>query len=350
MFKLKREILIFLFLAGCFSNVDNLKNTHTQSIRNKIQAIDNDLNSELDKFKKNESSKQITKEENNLLKGELPQKNEEKNSISSISPVKITSKNSEFLEFETEGFGESTKYERIIDAEKRAEDDALSKIIKEAGVNVYYGFFNILSESNSNTYEFIAKYTNVWSNALVSYERISTPNCFFDGNLNRCSLKIKGRVYLKGDPDPNFELKASLDKPSYFEGDEIKIKVKVSKDSYLTILNYDEEGNVSVIFPNRYYKNKIIKSFDELIIPSDEMGFKLKTYIKDDRPQTTEIIHIIATKTQPLILDLQLEEKKEGNFIVYPLGKIKQIAEKLAKFPRSEWTSQVILYKVVKRN
>lgn len=344
---LKIEIAFFLLLTGCFSGINNSQKSDPSAIKKKIQVIDDDLNTELNKLKKNESLKESNKEANNLPKDELPQKDEEKNSISS---VKTTSRNSEFLEFESEGFGESTKYERIIDAEKRAEDDALSKTIKEAGVNVYYGFFNVLSESNLTTQEFIARYTNVWSNALVSYERISPPNCIFDGNLNKCSLKIKGKVYLKGEPDPNFELKASLDKPSYFEGDEIKIKLKLSKDSYLTILNYDEEGNVSVIFPNRYSKNKIMSSSDELIIPSDEMGFKLRSYIKNDRPESSEIIHIIATKTQPLILDSQLEEKKEGNFIVYPLGKIKQIAEKLAKFQRSDWTSQVILYKVVKRN
>lgn len=260
-------------------------------------------------------------------------------------PVKTVKKTPEVFEFEAEGEGFSTKYERPIDAEKRADDDALSKAIKESGVNVYSGFQDVMEETANTSYQFIGRYINVWSTSLVSYEKSAPAACSLSGNVYKCSVRIHGKVYFKGDPDPNFELSANLGKPAYFEGDNVNLNVRLTKDAYITVLNCDEDGNVSLIFPNRHARDNFLPAGKDLNIP-DDLPFQLKAMLPQGRSETGEILHIIATKSQPLVLLDALKEEKNGGFISYSLGGVKDLITKLSKFSRSDWTAQVIIYGV----
>ena len=265
--------------------------------------------------------------------------------LPTTTQVKILKRTQEVLEFEAEGEGISTKYERPIDAEKRAEDDALSKAVKEAGVYVYSGLQDVMTQYNNTSYQFVGKYLNVWSNALVSYEKTGPAACSFSGDTHRCITKIRGKVYFKGEQDPNFELKANLGKPAYFEGDNVNLKVSLTKDAYITVLSCDEDGNVSLIFPNRHARNNFLSAGRELNIP-DDLPFQLKALLPAGRSGTGEILHVIATKSQPLVLLDTLKEEKNGGFISYSLGGVKDLVTKLAMFNRSDWTAQVIVYEI----
>jgi hypothetical protein len=262
--------------------------------------------------------------------------------------VKVIKRTSDKFEFEAGGEGSSTRYERPIDAEKRAEEDALAKAVRESGVNVYSGFQNVMEETAGTSYSFIGKYINVWSNALVAYEKSAPAACVYTGETNHCTVKIRGQVYFKGGPDPNFELHAALGKPAYFEGDNVNLKVRLTKDAYITVLNCDEDGNVSLIFPNRHARNNYLEAGKELNIP-DDLPFQLKALLPAGRPETGEILHVIATKSQPLVLLDSLKEEKNGGFISYSLGGVKDLVTKLSKFARSDWTQQVIIYGVKQR-
>lgn len=266
-----------------------------------------------------------------------------------LKPVKTLNKTADIFEFEAEGEGVSTKYERPIDAEKRAEEDALAKAVKEAGVNVYSGMQDVMEESGRTSYQFIGKYLSVWSNALVSYEKSAPAACAPAGEVTKCVVQIKGKVYFKGDPDPNFELQAALGKPAYYEGDNVTLRVRLTKDAYITVLNCDEEGNVTLIFPNRHARNNFLPAGKDLNIP-DDLPFQLKALLPPGRPETGEILHVIATKNQPLVLLDALKEEKNGGFISYSLGGVKALVTKLAQFSRSDWTAHAIIYAVKTKN
>lgn len=325
-FKMKNKIIIlsfFYFFIGCgFTNY----NRNSSEIKEKINVIGQELSAELENH---------------------TQKIPEKTLLQSQKNVYVIKNTKDIFEFEAEGNGISTKYERVIDAEKRAEEEALSKAVRESGVNVYSGFQNLEHESNASYYQFIAKYINVWSSALVSYERIAT-NCSYENSVNKCSVKIKGKIFFKGDIDPVFELKTDLSKPAYYEGDEINLSISVSKDSYITVLSCDEDGNVSLVFPNTYSIDNFIKAGQELNIPGN-MDFKMRAVLPAGRLKTIEMLHIIATKTQPLVNPETVKSEKSGKFITYPLGSLKELSFKLAKFQRSDWTSQVIVYEIKKK-
>lgn len=315
-------LILFVFLAACGGGPER-RNTYVQDInglRSKMDSMDRELSA-----------------------GIKPVEPGARPPIAA-QPVKTLKRTAEVYEFESEGVGSSSKYERPIDAEKRAEEDALSKAVKESGVNVYSGFQDVLEESSKVSYQFIGKYINIWSSGLVSYERDGLAACSLAGGTHRCSVKIRGKVYFKGDPDPNFELQAALDKPAYFDGDNVTLKVRLTKDAYITLLNCDEDGNITLIFPNRHARDNFLPAGKELDIPGDL--FQLKALLPPGRPETGEILHVIATKSQPLVLVDALKEEKTGIFTSYPLGGIKVLVTKLAKFNRADWTAQVLFYGV----
>lgn len=295
-------------------------------IKSKIEAVDRELSADMKSFRPDAAA-----------------------APAAPNPVKTVKKTKEVFEFEADGEGASTRYERPIDAEKRAEEDALAKAVRESGVSVYSGFQNVIEESASANYQFIGKYINVWSDALVSYERAAPPSCSLSGEAYRCGVKIKGKVYFKGDPDPNFELQAALGKPAYFEGDNVNLRVRLTKDAYITVLDCDEDGNVTLLFPNRHAGDNFLPAGRELNIPED-FPFQLKAMLPPGRAETGEMLHVIATKSQPLVLLDAVKEGKTGEFTSYSLGGVKNLVTKLSKFSRSDWTSQVLIYGIKKNS
>lgn len=288
------------------------------------------------------SYKQITVIDDNQPKADI---SAESSRADDVTVLKQTPQEFEFIAV---GTGVTTKYERPIEAEKRAEEDALNKVVKKSGVNVYSSFQDIMAQYGSTSYQFVGRYLNVWTTNLVEYERAAPASCNSKGESYNCLVKIKGKVHFKGDPDPNFELKAELGKPAYFEQDDVALKVRLSKDAYITVLDCDEDGNVSLIFPNRLAHDNFLPANKELNIPGDYM-FQLKAMLPPGRAETGEILHVIATKTQPLVLLDTLKEEKNGGFISYSLGGVKDLVTKLSKFNRSDWTAKVIVYTVNKK-
>ncbi|OGR51177.1 MAG: hypothetical protein A2049_08940 [Elusimicrobia bacterium GWA2_62_23] len=264
-------------------------------------------------------------------------------SLAVSTPARELRRGKDAVEFEAEGQGISTKYEKPVNAEKRAEEDALDKAVKAAGVYVYSGFQDVAAQYGNTGYSFVGRYLNVWAANLVQYERTAAPACAMDGDIYRCLVKIRGKVYFRGEADPVFELKASLDKPAYYAGDDVNVKVSVSKDSYISVISCDEDGNASLVFPNRYAKDNFLKAGKELNIPRD-LPFYLKAFLPKGRAESGEILHVIATKSQPLFAVSALKEEGESGFVKYSLGGLKDLSGRLAKFQRADWTSQVLLY------
>jgi hypothetical protein len=334
------SLLLFIFLFSCATQQVKRKTVlDVEGIRKKVEDVDKELTSDLDLSRKKTISQQNEQKLEQQPKEELRQEDVKVKKLAETQEV----------EFESEGEATGTKYDRLIDIENRAEQDALSKVVKKAGVNVYTGLHNILAYSDKAISQFIGKYTAVWTTALVSYEHVGQPQWVQTGEINKCKIKIKGKIYFKGEPDPNFQLKVENFAPVYYEGDKVNLRISVSKDAYITILCCDEDGNVSVLFPNNYSSNNFLKSNEQLLIPQD-VGFELVTFLPEGRNETVELLHIIATKNQPLILPDEIKKKEiKDKFFTYPLGNLKELTTKLAKFNRSDWTQEVLVYKIVKK-
>jgi len=93
-------------------------------------------------------------------------------------------------------------------------------------------------------------------------------------------------------PHPSFSLRLWLDKEgraTYAPGERIKISFQASQDSFVTLYNYDSEGRVKIIFPNRYSPDNFVKarqtySVEGLIDPNTRAGIEYVQGFATSRP------------------------------------------------------------------
>jgi hypothetical protein len=96
---------------------------------------------------------------------------------------------------------------------------------------------------------------------------------------------------------PSFHIDIWTDRKTYRIGEEIRFYFRSDMDCYLTLVDYETNGNVKVLFPNRYSQNNFIKAGNTYVIPGIDFGFKLNV----EPPTGMERIKAIAT-TEPFSL------------------------------------------------
>ena len=258
--------------------------------------------------------------------------------------VKILSSGKNITEFIAYGEGSALPNEAPKLAQDRVEKDALSRAIRKTGVNVSAGMFDFSSENAVSSSQMVSSYSNVWSEAVSQYDVVGEPDCRIVKGGTYCRVSIKGKVSRKGDPDPDFKiLKASLNQPAFYDGDDLELTLKVSRDCYITLLNVDSDGNITMVFPNGYSSNSFVKAGQTVNIPGD-YNFNLNPSLPKGSMETTEILHIIATKNGPFIPGGTYSS--DNPFAAYPAGRLADMAARLAEFRRDEWTSAVLPYSI----
>jgi len=142
-------------------------------------------------------------------------------------------------------------------------------------------------------------------------------------------------------PHPPFSLRLWLDKErgvTYAPGERIKISFQASRDSFVTLYNYDTEGRVKIIFPNQYPPHNFVRagqihSVENLIIdPNTRPGIEYVQGFATTRPI------FIGDKEKNLISKEFMPEisKDFKNFTITIKGII-------VSLPPTVWTSSNIL-------
>lgn len=146
-------------------------------------------------------------------------------------------------------------------------------------------------------------------------------------------------------PQPGFSLRLWLDKErgaTYAPGERIKIFFQASRDSFVTIYNYDTQGRVKIIFPNQYSPHNFVRagkvnSVEGIISPDTRPGIEYVQGFAFTRPM------LIREKEKDLILkEFMPEVSKEYKSFT---NKIKKIIQLL---PPTVWTSSNILSYMVR--
>jgi hypothetical protein len=99
---------------------------------------------------------------------------------------------------------------------------------------------------------------------------------------------------------PSFNIEIWTDKKRYRVGEEIRFYFRSDRDCYLTLIDYETNGNVKVLFPNRYYRDNFIRGSKIYVIPGREYGFKLTI----EPPSGIERLKAIATAEALSLFDL----------------------------------------------
>lgn len=100
-------------------------------------------------------------------------------------------------------------------------------------------------------------------------------------------------------PEPELALEAWVDSPErlYAVGQQLKVFVRPSETSYITVLNVGSSGRVAVIFPNFHQRNMQVRGGQTVAIPADDAGWRIDVA----GPPGIEVIKIIASP-EPLRL------------------------------------------------
>jgi len=141
-------------------------------------------------------------------------------------------------------------------------------------------------------------------------------------------------------PHPPFSLRLWLDKErgaTYAPREKIKISFQASRDSFVTLYNYDTEGRVKIIFPNRYSPHNFVRagqihSVEGLIGPHSRPGIEYIQGFATTRPR------LLSDREKDLISKEFMPEISK-NYRTFT-NTIKGI---IISMPPTAWTSSNIL-------
>lgn len=125
-------------------------------------------------------------------------------------------------------------------------------------------------------------------------------SCEYEVKLKDCLLSFPDR----GDRD--FRVSLAMNRSTFLDGDEGIVYVSATKDAYVHIYSIDRDQNASLLFPNDYAKENLIRAERQFIFPSEDLrqkGMKLKARLPAGSSSAAEMIKVIATKA-PVPLSL----------------------------------------------
>ena len=145
---------------------------------------------------------------------------------------------------------------------------------------------------------------------------------------------LKGEIYRYGSSPVSTTM-------VFQENDEIQIKAKVNSDAYIHIFGISQDGMVTKLYPNEYFKPEILPQEIEFIFPDERqrgLGFKLNVRTPRGLRKAVETILIIAAKVRKDFLS----DKNVDEVTVTDLMK------ELSDIDTILWTEQTVGYEVRK--
>jgi len=127
-------------------------------------------------------------------------------------------------------------------------------------------------------------------------------------------------------PEASAEVEAWVDRPErvYAMGQQLKIFVRPSRTSYITVLNVGTSGRVAVIFPNFHQRDMQVRAGQTVSIPAGNADWRIDVA----GPPGVEVIKVIASK-EPLRLPEIL--KLAGSTLEQPLVSLGRSGEEVAR-------------------
>ena len=132
-----------------------------------------------------------------------------------------------------------------------------------------------------------------------------------------------------------FNVKVWTDKKKYQIGEKITFSVKAEENGYLTLLDINPQGEIVVIYPNRFHRDNFIQAGVTYKVPRERDNFALGV----SGPAGQERIKAIVTLNKVSLLKLDLNKgfhSVQGG-TTRGLRGIQAISKKIISFDDSEW-------------
>jgi hypothetical protein len=127
--------------------------------------------------------------------------------------------------------------------------------------------------------------------------------------------------------------------PVFQHNDEIQVRVKVNEDSYINIFSVSQDGMITKLYPNNYFKSEVITANKTFIFPDDTMralGLRLRVKTPRKLSKAVESVLVIATKEKvDFFSDKDIEEPT-----------ITDLMRELSALDPSLWAEKTVGYEV----
>ena len=151
--------------------------------------------------------------------------------------------------------------------------------------------------------------------------------------------------------DPSFRLDASLNNSSFINGDEMLIRVKPTKDCYVSVFNILEGEYILRLIPNRFKEQNFLPANATFSFPDKadkSRGLKLRVHTPENKDVVTESIYILAL-SRPF--EFHSAGIQEGIYGVYKgqTAFMKDLIKEVVGIPLNERAGVLMQYEIRKK-
>jgi hypothetical protein len=101
------------------------------------------------------------------------------------------------------------------------------------------------------------------------------------------------------------------DRNTFRIGEALGFRVRSARDGYLTIVDMDPAGKVTVVYPNAYQRDGHVAAGQEIVLPSPEMGFSFSA----EEPAGRGVVRAFVTE-RPLALDFEEGDASQAAAVI----------------------------------
>jgi len=139
-----------------------------------------------------------------------------------------------------------------------------------------------------------------------------------------------------------------LNQDRFRDGDEMTMRLRASKDCYLTVLNLASNDTVYVLLPHEYRKDNFIAGGQTVEVPDAEeraIGIHYRVRLLEGQDAATEVIKVIATKRR-YAFGKGLERVGGFPIVPTPRGALVELQRWLVRIPRDERAEVMSVYEI----
>ncbi|MDO9529695.1 MAG: DUF4384 domain-containing protein [Syntrophales bacterium] len=199
-------------------------------------------------------------------------------------------------------------------------------------------------------YQLISDLISAFSKGLIVKEEVLMDDLKADGKNVTYFIRIKAHVKpLEHKKPGSFRIvkaevfrageTSNTKNPVFQNNDEIQIRVGVNSDLFLNIFSVSQDGRITKLLPNRYFKNDRASTDRDFIFPDDIQrvtGLKLRVHSPKSLSSALETILIVATKEKVELLSNSKQAENTITDLMYELSELDQ----------SLWVDKTIGYEV----
>lgn len=226
----------------------------------------------------------------------------------------------------------------------RAINEARREAVEEAnGVSVR-------SQTIVENSQLVTDFVRAVADGVLIRSEILEENWIVVGNEIGRRVRLRGWVMPPRTvrPDPNFNVKLSLDRKVLVPGDHLHLTIRSSQDAYIHVFYVGADGKLKVLLPSSVHPVKFIRANTDLQFPSpdEERSFQLTASLDANRLESTERMMVVATKQD---VDLIGKDFREAlpSFDAHDTGLVELLYRKLSDLGDTQWVQEVASYRIV---